>query len=275
MNLKGLQGIFSGILLLCILVFGSCDAYQKILKSSDYTFKYEKVKEYYNTGQYDKALPLFEELMGVYKGSKEAEKLYYFYAYCQYGIEDYLSASHYFKSFLDVYPRSIYAEDAQYMIGYSFYKMSPETSLEQGNTEKAIESFQVFLNSYPNSTKVARCNELIDEMRLKLENKAFASAEMYYRIKTYKAAATSYRNILVDFPDTKRKEEIMFKVVKSYYLLALNSIEDKKQERYQFAADAYIEFIDQFPNSKYNREAERIYTFCTNNLAKIKANGQQ
>lgn len=277
MSVKRLPvGIFWSFLLCCLLlVINGCDTYQKILKSSDYTFKYEKVKEYYNTGQYDKALPLFEELMGVYKGTKEAEKLYYFYAYCHYGLEDYLSASHYFKSFIDAFPRSIYAEDAQFMIGYSYYKMSPQPSLEQSNSEKAIEAFQLFLNSYANSSKTERCNELIDNLRLKLENKAFSNAELYFKIKTYKAAATAYRGILVDFPDTRRKEEVMFKVLKSYYLLALNSIEEKKQERYQFAADAYLEFIDQFPNSKYNREAERIYTTCTNNLAKIKANGQQ
>lgn len=268
-------GIWGVILLLSVFLTSGCDTYQKLLKSSDYDLKLVKVKEFYNTGEFDKALPLFEELMGIYRGTKDAEKLYYYYAYCHYGMEDYLSASHYFKTFISAYPRSIYTEDAQFMIGYSFYKMSPQTSLEQGNTQKAIEALQLFANTYPNSSKVERCNNLIDELREKLENKSYATAELYYRIKTYKAAATAYRNILLEFPDTKRKEEIMFKVVKSNYLLALNSIEEKKRERFQLAIDAYTEFADQYPDSKYHREAERILSQSTDNLSKIKTNAQQ
>jgi len=271
LNFWGICGL---MLLLSVLFMSGCDTYQKILKSSDYALKYEKVKEYYNAGEYDKALPLFEELMGIYRGVKEAEKLYYFYAYCHYGLEDYFSASHYFKTFISAYPRSIYTEDAQFMVGYSFYKMSPQTSLEQGNTQKAIEALQLFANTYPNSSKVEKCNNLIDELREKLEDKAYNTAELYFRIKSYKAAATAYRNILSDFPDTKRKEEIMFKVVKSYYLLALNSIEDKKRERFQFAIDAYSEFADQYPDSKYHREAERIFSQSTDHLTKILSNAQ-
>ncbi len=268
-------GIWGVILLLSVFLTSGCDTYQKLLKSSDYDLKLVKVKEFYNTGEFDKALPLFEELMGIYRGTKDAEKLYYYYAYCHYGMEDYLSASHYFKTFISAYPRSIYTEDAQFMIGYSFYKMSPQTSLEQGNTQKAIEALQLFANTYPNSSKVERCNNLIDELREKLENKSYATAELYYRIKTYKAAATAYRNILLEFPDTKRKEEIMFKVVKSNYLLALNSIEEKKRERFQLAIDAYTEFADQYPDSKYHREAERILSQSTDHLSKIKTNAQQ
>ncbi len=268
-------GIWGVILLLSVFLTSGCDTYQKLLKSSDYDLKLVKVKEFYNTGEFDKALPLFEELMGIYRGTKDAEKLYYYYAYCHYGMEDYLSASHYFKTFISAYPRSIYTEDAQFMIGYSFYKMSPQTSLEQGNTQKAIEALQLFANTYPNSSKVERCNNLIDELREKLENKSYATAELYYRIKTYKAAATAYRNILSEFPDTKRKEEIMFKVVKSNYLLALNSIEEKKRERFQLAIDAYAEFAEQYPDSKYHREAERILSQSTDNLSKIKTNAQQ
>ena len=78
-------------------------------------------------------------------------------------------------------------------------------------------------------------------------------------MRNYKSAATSFKNLLIEFPDTKEQEEVMFLIVKSYHLLALNSIDSKKEERYQQAANSYLEFIDKYPKSKYLREAERMY----------------
>ncbi|MGB1206272.1 MAG: outer membrane protein assembly factor BamD [Chitinophagales bacterium] len=251
-----------------LLLLSSCDPYQKLLKSNDFELKYEKAKEYYNTGIYHKAIPLFEELMIRHKGTQKAEKLYYFYAYCHYGQDSYLMSAHYFKSFIDYYPTSKLAEDAQYMIGWCNYNMTPTSSLDQTYAEKAIESFQIFINAYPYSEKVAKCNELIDDVRDKLEEKAHDNAMLYYNVKSYKSSAASYQNILKDFPDTDRKEEVMFMTMKSYYLLAQKSIASKKKERYDLTVESYLDFIDQYPTSKYVREAERIYTTCLNNLKK-------
>lgn len=254
-----------------ILLFSitACDSYQKLLKSSDFELKYKKVKEFYNAGEYFKSIPLFEELMTVYKGTKDIEKLYYFYAYAHYGQTDYMLASHYFKQFVSYYPNSVYAEDAYYMHAYSQYKMSPPISLEQTSSEKAIEAFQLFINTYPDSDKVAKCNELMDEMRFKLEEKAFQSAELYYKISSYKAAVTSFNQLLVDFSDTRRKPQILFLILKSHYLLAENSVPSKRQERYTEAVNAYYSLIDKYPKNEYTKEAEKIFTSCQENLTKI------
>lgn len=252
-----------------LVALSSCnESYQKLLKSPDFELKYRKAKEYYNSGDYFKATPLFEELMTIYKGRKELEKLYYFYAYCHYGQRDYLMAAYYFKNFTDRYGRSIYAEDAQYMIAYCHYKMSPKPTLEQASTKKAIESFQLFTNMYPESDKLAKCNELIDRLRLKLEAKAFKGAELYYRLGKYKAAATAFDNLLIQFPETPRREEVQFLIVKSYYLLAKNSISSKQEERYGQTIDAYYNFIDKYPNSPFIKDAEKIFTDSNNKLQK-------
>jgi outer membrane protein assembly factor BamD len=42
-------------------------------------------------------------------------------------------------------------------------------------------------------------------------------------------------------------------------LLAENSVEDKRIERYQSALDEYYSFMDEFPESEFKREADRIY----------------
>lgn len=257
-----------------VLLFSvtSCNTYQKLLKSNDFSLKYDKAKEFYNKGDYTKALPLFEELMSIYKGTKDVEKLYYFYAYCYYGMRDYLLAAHYFQNFIDYYPRSVYAEDAQYMIGYSYYQMSPPPSLEQTYTQQAIEYLQLFANTYPYSDKLEKCNNQIDQMRYKLETKAIKAAQLYFDIQRYRAAAVSYQNVLRDFPDTRRKEDIMFKTFKAYYLFADRSITSKQIERFQEAKQAYLRFVDEFPESKMVREAEKLYDNCLVNIENLTAN---
>ena len=64
-------------LLSLIFTAVACSKYQKVLKSNDYELKYVKAKEYYNKNDYFRALPLFEELVNVFKGTDRAENLYY------------------------------------------------------------------------------------------------------------------------------------------------------------------------------------------------------
>mgnify|MGYP001461364136 FL=1 len=65
--------------------------------------------------------------------------------------------------------------------------------------------------------------------------------------------------VLADFPDTKYREDILFTIVKSSYMLAENSVIAKKKERYKNTIDAYFTFVDNFPESKNLKEAEKFY----------------
>ena len=77
-----------------------------------------------------------------------------------------------------------------------------------------------------------------------------------------------FENHLKDFPETKHTEECSFLTLKSYYLLAKNSIETKKYERFKITIDSYVKFAEKFPNSIYQREAEKIYSNALQQLEK-------
>ncbi len=257
--------------ILSLLFFAHCDSYQKVLKSTDLELKYTKAKEYYNNEDYYKAQPLFEELISVYKGTKDIEDIYYYYAYCHYGQGSLLLASYHFKSFVKSYPKSKYAEECKYMYAYCYYNLSPNPNLDQTYTTKAIEAFQLFVNAYPTSGRVEECNEIIDKLRKKLAAKAYKNAELYYRLGHYKAASTAFMNLSKDYPNMVEREKIHLYILKSYYQLASKSIFEKKEERYELAIEAYYDFIDKFADSKFAREAENIYESSVNQLKKIKA----
>jgi outer membrane protein assembly factor BamD len=48
-------------------------------------------------------------------------------------------------------------------------------------------------------------------------------------------------------------------LLKSKYLLAVNSIEEKKEIRLSSALDEYFSFVDEYPESKYRKEVDRFY----------------
>jgi outer membrane protein assembly factor BamD len=251
---------------LLLLLLSACGRYQKVLKSSDFDYKYKMAVKYYEKKDYIRALPLFEELMTIFRGTARSEDVALYFANCEYEIGDYYLAGFHYKEFVKMFPQSKHAEEAMFKNAYCYYKNSPVSSLDQSNTMVALQEFQLFLNMFPASTRIQECNDIVDRLRLKLETKAFDNAKLYYNMAEYKAAQQSFMNFTKEFPDSKFREEAAFLQVKSAYLLALNSIETKKDERLKTTMDLYLKFIDTFPKSKYLAQAESIYIACNRNV---------
>jgi outer membrane protein assembly factor BamD len=85
------------------------------------------------------------------------------------------------------------------------------------------------------------------------------SAKLYYNLEDYKASIIALQNSLNEYPDTEHREELMFLLLRSNYLLAENSILERQVERYQETVDEYYSFVGEFPESKYRQQADRIY----------------
>lgn len=247
------------LLILSSFLF-SCGEFTNVVKSTDYEYKYKKGIEYYHAKDYTHAITLFEDLVYTFRGTSRGDELYYYYAYSCYNQGDYLLGGHYFKSICDQYPRSKYAEEAQFMIGMCFYKESPDPMLDQEISLNAIDAFQLFINMYPYSQKrIDEANIMIDEMNEKIVYKSFLGAKLYFDMEYYKAAVIALNNSINDHPATKYREEIKYLLFKSKYLLAINSVDAKKRERLNDARDEYFTFADEFPASKYSREVKRDF----------------
>lgn len=249
------------IFVFIILIFTgfSCSEYQKVLKSSDYDLKFRKAMEYYDKKDYNRTMALLDELMTVYRGTDRAEEINYKYAYCNYYEEDYIMAGYYFDNFIKTFPLSSHLEECTFLLANCYYMESPRYNLDQQNTLKAIQAFQLFINRFPQSNKVAEANTIMDELRLKLETKAYYNAKLYYNLGEYLAAVICFKNLLNEFPDTRYREELTYLTIKSHYLYAENSVPAKRQERFQEVISEYYVLADQYPQSKYLKEAERFY----------------
>jgi outer membrane protein assembly factor BamD len=265
------RGLYIGFIVLAIALFSGCKTkYEKLRLSSDKDLKLQKAFEFYEQAEYLKAQYLLEDLIGAVRMTKDAEKVYFYYAYTHYHLKNFSFASYYFKKFADTYPTGQYAEEALFKSADSFYKLSPNYRLTQEDTESAVEGLQLFINTYPYSEKVAECNERIDQLRSKLELKAFDSAKGYFRRKRYKASSYSFKNLLISYPDTKEGEFIRYMIVKSTFKYAQQSVLSKQIERYEETSEHCDKFKKRHQESKYFKEIEIILASATNKIKKIR-----
>lgn len=258
------------LFVLAVTLFSCNKELNKVMKSNDMDSKMAKAKEFYNNGDCFKAIPLFEEIIAYYKGSRDMEEIYYSYSYCQYAQRDYVIAAYHFKRFTELYPRSEKVQDAAFMSAKCYHEQSPKYNLDQTPTIEAIQKYQAFTEMYPNSIKIPEANQAIDELRLKLHKKAYASAKLYFKLKEYQAAAASFKNLVKEFPEFKDAEDAYYHVVVASKLLADNSYTVKKLERYEKTVEEFDIFKEKFPNSKYMKELENIYTKSLKEIESIK-----
>lgn len=256
------------LMILAAAVTVSCSEYQKALKSEDSGLKYAQAEKKYEQGKYAKAIRLFEQLAPNYKGKPQAEKMFYMFAMSYYKTKQYYLAGFQFETFAAGYPRSEKAEEASFLSAKCYATMSPVYSLDQGDTNKAIDKLQAFIDKYPDSEYLKEANETMKVLREKLEKKAYEIAYGYNKISDYKSAITAFDNFIADYPGTPFREKALYYRLDSSYQLALNSVPSKMEERLKQAKTAYGNLLKQFPNSEYKKEADDM-------LAKIETDLKQ
>jgi outer membrane protein assembly factor BamD len=257
-------------LILLVVVGSGCSKFAKVQKSNDYEYKLKMADQYYAAKKYNFAQQLYEELFPVFKGTDRFEDLYYKYAYCSYYLRDYLSAENLFKSFVEVFPNSKRAEEMDYMRAFTYYKQSPKVELDQTNTMRAMGFMQTFINTHPGSSRIKEASEIIDKCRVKLEQKDAKSADLYFNVGQFKAAAIAYTTVMNNYPESDKSDQYKLQVIKAYYQYAELSIDEKKEERFQQVITECNDFTDRFTDSKLAKEVEKYLTQSQNSIKNLK-----
>ena len=253
-------------------VLTSCGEYNKVLKSTDYEYKYEAAKSYFGKGQNTKAAAILEELITILKGTDKAEESLYMLGMTYYNQGDFITASHYFSTYYNTYPRGTYTEQARFYSGKALFLDTPEPRLDQSSTYKAIQELQMFMEYFPASNRHQEAQQMIFDLQDKLVMKDYMAARLYYDLGSYTgnssysttgnnylACIVTAQNALKDYPYTKLREDISILLLRAKYDMAKESVEEKKEARMRDAIDEYYAFKNEFPESKYTKEVENIY----------------
>jgi outer membrane protein assembly factor BamD len=269
LTLQAFMRLFT-VLILAIVLGTSCSHFSKVMKSNDYDYKLRVADQYYAAKDYNHAQQLFEELFRVFKGSEHFEDIYYKFAYCAYFLKDYANAENLFKGFVEVFPNSNKAEEMDYMRAYTFYKQSPKVELDQTNTTKTIGFMQAFVNTHPGSDKIKEANEIIDKCRTKLELKDYKNAQLYYDLGYFRAAGVALNSLMNSYPDSEKSDQYKLLIIRADYQYALQSIEEKKEDRFEQVVTQCNEFIDRFPDSRLGKDVQEYLTISQNNIKTLK-----
>lgn len=246
-----------------IIILSSCGEYNKVLKSKDIDYKFEYAKKAFDRGQYVQASTILTDIITPLKGGPKGEEALYLLALSYYENKDYLNSGVYFKTYYTRYPKGQFTELSRFYSGYGYYLESPDPQLDQSITLKAIEELQGFLDYFPKSDKVTIAQNAIFELQDKLTLKELQNAQLYYNLGTYmgnnyESAVIVAQNALKDYPYTKYREQLQLLILKSRFQEAVQSVEEKKPERFRDVIDEYYSFINDFPDSSNKKEADNI-----------------
>ncbi|MFL1896484.1 outer membrane protein assembly factor BamD [Aquimarina sp. 2-A2] len=258
------------LLLISIITLASCSEYQKVLKSEDASVKYTMAEKLYKEEKYKKALRLFEQVVPQYRGKPQAERVMYYYADTYYQLEDFYLSGYQFERFVKSYPKSDKNEEAAYKAAKSYYFLSPRYTLDQSDTDKAIEKLQGYINGFPEGAYLEEANTMVSELRVKKEKKAFEIAKKYHHREDYKVAIASFDNFLVDYPGSPFRESVLYYKLESQYLLAVGSYQSLVEERLEEAKGYYLTYKKYYKAGEFNQQAEDIAQDITSRLEEFK-----
>ena len=256
-------------LLLLVAVFSSCNEYQKALKSEDVAVKFDMATKLYEAGKYSKAIRIFEQIAPAYRGKPQAEKLFYMFSQSYYKTKQYTLSGYQFESFVSSYPKSEKLQEAAYLGAKSYSMLSPVFSLDQTDTNKALDKLQSFIDTYPNSEYIIEANSAVKVLSEKIEKKVYENAKGYNTISDFKSAIVALDNFVADYPGTPFKEDALYYKFDSAYQLAINSVPAKMQDRLIVAKTAQLNLMKFNAETKYKKVATEMLARIEKDLQKF------
>lgn len=202
----------------------------------------------YQEEDYEEAVKEFDAIILQYPGSSIMDDAQYYLALTRFQREEYILAAYQFSKLIKSMPSSEFLADAQFMLADCYYELSPDFTLDQQYSKKAIEEFQVFIDIFPLNEKVSTAETKINELNDKLAMKEYEAAYIYNKMEYYDAALKYYDSVLEIYHDTKYAPLALYNKI--------NILVERKRD-----SDALSEaqkFLSKYPQHENFSDVEKI-----------------
>ncbi len=237
------------VLFLSSLLFllASCSSTQElIVQGAAETFR--DGMQFLRDEDYAKAREQFDIVVKQYPASAYGDSAQFYLAETYYDQEQYVTAAFEFENVYKNYPSSRLSSDARFKIAMCYAEQAPRVQLDQQSTTKAIESFQSFIDYYPQSPLVPEAEKQIMDLRSRIAEKYYNTAVLYTTMGYYKAAIVYYDAILDQYHDSNFADRA-----------ALGKVEVLMQRHKDDDARAALQkFYSSFPNSSFKEQADQL-----------------
>lgn len=252
--------IVAATLLGALLAVSCKTQYEMLLSSNDVDAKYNAAMEYFQNKKYRNAAQLFESMAVLTNGTARDDTVQYYWGLSNYRYKDYFTAESNFARFVENFPRSPFAPEAQFYRLDCLYRATYRWELDQKPSIACMSAISQYLREYP-ADEIHRkaCEDMLHDLQDRLDRKDFEAGKQYYVMEDYPAARVKLRNVLKTNADNFYREDVLYYTAMASYHYARLSVKAKMKERYLVFVDDYLNFVGEYPESHYRKELDGIY----------------
>ncbi len=237
------------VVALCALCFAAAGCAQKFsLPPRNVDEFFEQALEAFNTDNLPVAQRYFDAIKLQFPASKYADDAQYYLAEINVKKNENILAAYNYNQLRRTFPNSEYAKISAYKAALSSMRQSPKYDRDQDYTKQAIKAFSEFQALYPKDSLSVEAGKRIIELRTKLAEHDFRTAELYIRLQAPRASLTYFDLVLNNYPDTEFLEPSF--IGKARMLIRL--------KRFQEAEEALRLYRQRFPQGKLQAEEKEV-----------------
>lgn len=220
---------------------------------------FDRGVETFERGKHARAAEHFRTALDFGRTSDFADDAQLYLARSYAESRQYLLAGNEFTRFIEFYRTDPRIEEAAFERIQAYAALSPNYTLDQTDTRRAIQYIEQFQREYPESEKAVEAAELRAELRARLARKKYETARLYARRDYYEAAVIAFQSVLEEYPESEYGDDALLGALENQILFADNSVASRQKERYDEAIRIYNQLVSIFPSSPVLPEAEVLY----------------
>ena len=258
------------ILLVAVLVVGCAGGGR--LRYDTPKEAFDKGMERYNKGKYDRAGQYFQGAFDFGRTHEWADDAQLFLARAYRANKEHILAASEYSRFVEIYRADPRVPMAEYERAMTYAERSPSYRLDQSDTQRGIEVFNLYMQRYPGHDSIAVAERQVRALREKLARKQYNTAQLYERRELYEAAALSFEVVFDKYPDTSWADDALVGAIRAYVAFSDQSVETRQAGRLQQAVDHYQRLLQLFPDSELLKDAEALYDRANAQLQRLTDN---
>ncbi len=240
---------FALMLLLCVgAMWASSCAQKNLVIPRNVDEYYEQALEAFNTEDLTRAQKYFDAIKLQYPASKYADDAQYYLAEINVKKNENILAAYNYNQLRRTFPNSEFAKISAYKAALSNFRQSPKYDRDQDYTRQAIKAFSEFQALYPKDSLTVEAGKRIMELRSKLAEHDFRTAELYLKLQAPRAAIAYYDLVLGNYPDSDYVEPSLLGKIKMQIRL----------KRSTEAQEAMRLYRQRFPQGKFKDDADIV-----------------
>ena len=187
----------------------------------DVSTLYSTAKRTMDSGDYDTAAKLFDEVERQHPYSVWARRAQLMSAFNYYLSNKYTDAINSARRFVTIHPGNAEAPYAQYLIAMSYYQQIPDVNRDQSTTASAQQAFSELIRRYPESRYAADARLKLDLITDQLAGKEMEVGRFYQRSGQWLAATYRFRDVVDKYETSSHTPEALERLVECYLALGI------------------------------------------------------